>query len=292
MLPKPSRGSFPGNRLASVRRKRERIIRPQNEGTISRWERESMRLLVVIPTYNEAGTITDTLNKLLAVSPDFGAVVVDDSSPDGTADCVRQHPGFGTRVRLLCRENDRGFGTAVRDGFLEALRRGVPFIGQMDADGSHDPAMFPTMLRQIEEDASDVVIGSRYVSGSHIHGWTPFRYVNSHVANWLAYIMTGVPLADATNGLRVFRRDVLEALPLDRLLSRGYSVILETNYYAHRRDYRLGEVPIIFHPRKAGTSKMGPREILRYCAFLWSLRRHAARQPHVAPRSPADKLAA
>lgn len=251
-----------------------------------------MKLAVVIPTYNEAETITATLNKLLAVGQDFSAVVVDDNSPDGTADRVRQHPGFGPRVHLLCRQSDRGFGSAVRDGFSQALRMDAAFIGQMDADGSHDPAMFPSMLRRIEEDACDVAIGSRYVRGSQIQGWTPFRYLNSHVANRLAYWLTGVPVADATNGLRVFRRQVLETLPLDRLLSRGYSVILETNYYAHRCGFRLGEIPITFHPRQAGASKMGPREILRYCAFLWALRRNAGRQHRVSARPPTGKVAA
>lgn len=234
-----------------------------------------MKLIVVIPTYNEAGTITDTLNKLLAVDEHFGALVVDDNSPDGTADCVERHPAFGSRIRLLRREHDRGFGTAVRDGFVEALRMDVPFVGEMDADGSHDPAMFPTMIGRIEAGESDAVIGSRYVSGSHIHGWSPLRYLNSHVANWLAQFTTGLSLADATNGLRVFRRDVLESLPLHRLLSKGYSAILETNFYAQRAGFRLGEVPITFHPRKAGASKMGPREVFRFCMFLLTLRCHA-----------------
>lgn len=233
-----------------------------------------MKLVVVIPTYNEAETITDTLNKLLAVNDNYGAIVVDDDSPDGTAERVKQHTAFGSRVRLLQRKHDRGFGTAVRDGFAEALRMGIPYIGQMDADGSHDPAMFPVMLNRIDTDC-DAVIGSRYLSNSRIHGWNPLRYLNSHVANWLARFATGVTVVDATNGLRAFRREVLAALPLCRLLSKGYSAILETNYYIHRAGFRLAEIPITFHPRKAGASKMGPREVYRYCKFLLALRRTA-----------------
>lgn len=250
-----------------------------------------MKLAVVIPTYNEAETISGTLDQLLTVNEAFGAIVVDDNSPDGTAERVRSHLAFGSRVRLLHRKHDRGFGTAVRDGFVEALRIGVPYIGQMDADGSHDPAMFPLMLKRIDTDC-DAVIGSRYVSGSHIRGWNPLRYLNSHVANWLARFATGLTVADATNGLRAFRRDVLEALPLDRLLSNGYSVILETNYYVQRAGFSLKEIPITFHPRKAGSSKMGPREVYRYCMFLLSLRRNAdcvVRRPH---QSSTTRIAA
>ena len=209
MLPKPLKDSSPNSVSEGTRPNRiaQSATPLPGEGEAPGTGDKSMKLVVVIPTYNEAGTITDTLNKLLAVDKRYGAIVVDDNSPDGTADCVRQHPGFGSRFRLLRRENDRGFGSAVRDGFLEALRMGVSFIGEMDADGSHDPAMFPSMIQRIEEGTHDVVIGSRYVAGSHIHGWGPFRYLNSHVANWLARFLTGVPVADATNGLRVFRRE-------------------------------------------------------------------------------------
>lgn len=250
-----------------------------------------MKLIVVIPTYNEAGTITDTLNKLLAVNDHYGALVVDDNSPDGTAACVRGHAAFGSRVRLLCRQHERGFGTAVRDGFVEALRLGVPYIGQMDADGSHDPAMFPQMLGRLET-GCDVVIGSRYLDESRIVGWSPLRYVNSHVANRLSQWMTGLSVADATNGLRLFRRDVLETLPLHRLLSKGYSVILETNYYSQKAGFRLEEIPITFHPRKAGASKMGPREVYRYFMFLLALRRNATDLTRRNEQISRDKIAA
>jgi dolichol-phosphate mannosyltransferase len=176
------------------------------------------------------------------------------------------------RIHLLLRQNDRGFGTAVRDGFVEALRLGSPLVGEMDADGSHDPVTFPRMIEHLETAGADVVIGSRYVAGSEIRGWGPFRYLNSHVANCLARFATGVPVADATNGLRLFRREVLERICLPSQFSRGYSVILESNYRAHSVGFRLSEVPITFHPREAGTSKMGLREILRFCWFLLRLR--------------------
>ena len=156
----------------------------------------------------------------------------------------------------------------MRDGFLQALAQGAEFVGQMDADGSHDPAEFPRMRAVLESGRADVVIGSRYIRGSKILGWGPLRYINSHVANRLARFVTGVPANDATNGLRLFRRQVLETLPLNSLLSRGYSVILETNYRATRAGFRIAELPITFYPREAGTSKMGPREVLRFVQFL------------------------
>jgi dolichol-phosphate mannosyltransferase len=231
-----------------------------------------MKVCVVIPTYNENANIRRTLERLLANGPDYHVLVVDDNSPDDTAAVVAAYARHEPRVHLLVRLDDRGFGTAVRDGFRQALAQGADFIGQMDADGSHDPAEFPTMRALLESGRADLVIGSRYVRGSKILGWGPMRYINSHVANRLARLVTGVPANDATNGLRLFRRQVLETLDLNALLSRGYSVILETNYRSHRAGFRIAEVPITFHPREAGTSKMGLREIARFVQFLVRLR--------------------
>jgi dolichol-phosphate mannosyltransferase len=230
-----------------------------------------LKLLVVIPTYNEAANIESIVSRLLQVDPGYHAVVVDDNSPDGTAAVVSRLAEKDSHVHLLHRKNDRGFGTAVRDGFLFGLEQGADLIGEMDADGSHDPAMFPEMISRIHAGA-DLVIGSRYVQGSQIHGWGPFRYLNSHVANGLARLFTGVPACDATNGLRLFRRQVLETINLNTTLSRGYSIILETNYRSTRAGFSIAEVPITFHPRTAGKSKMGIREILRFCLFLLRLR--------------------
>lgn len=233
-----------------------------------------MKVCVVIPTYNEKDSIRRTLERVIANGPDYHVMVVDDNSPDDTAAVVAAYARQEPRVHLLVRLDDRGFGTAVRDGFRQALAKGAEFIGQMDADGSHDPAELPRMRALLESGKADLVIGSRYVRGSKILGWGPWRYVNSHVANSLAKLGTGVPANDATNGLRLFRRQVLETLNLDGLLSRGYSVILETNYRSHRAGFRIAEVPITFHPREAGASKMGLREIYRFCVFLVRLRFH------------------
>ncbi len=185
-----------------------------------------MKLIVVIPTYNEAANIGNILARILAVDPAYHALVVDDNSPDGTAAVVAERAASDARIHLLLRRHERGFGTAVRDGFLEALRRGATLIGQMDADGSHDPAMFRDMSARLLRDDADAVIGSRYVCGGAIQGWGPLRYANSHVANRIARWVTGVALSDTTNGLRLFRREVLETIDLNALLSRGYSVIL------------------------------------------------------------------
>lgn len=231
-----------------------------------------MKLIVVIPTYNEAANIGNILTHILAVDPDYHALVVDDNSPDGTAAVVAERAASDARIHLLLRSHERGFGTAVRDGFLWALRQGATLIGQMDADGSHDPAMFREMSGPILRDEADGVIGSRYVSGGAIQGWGPLRHANSQTANRLARWITGVALSDTTNGLRLFHRDVLEAIDLNALLSRGYSVILETNYRAQRAGFRLRELAITFHRRVAGRSKMGLREISRFCFFLLRLR--------------------
>lgn len=231
-----------------------------------------MKTVIVIPSYNEAGNIVDAIQRVLAVASDCHALVVDDNSPDGTADLVSDLAATNPRVHLLCRVDDRGLGTAVRDGFLEALRLGAELVGQMDADGSHDPADFARMAALINNGTADVVIGSRYLTGSRIEGWNWLRYTNSWFANVLRRTIVRLPIADATNGLRLFRRDVLETIALPRLMSRGYSVIIETNYRAHRAGYRLREIPTTFHPRRAGQSKMAFREVVRFCWLLVQLR--------------------
>jgi dolichol-phosphate mannosyltransferase len=246
-----------------------------------------VKVIIIIPTYNEAANIEGVLARLLAVGPEYEALVVDDASPDDTAALVGRLADREPRVHLLLRREERGFGTAVRDGFREALRRGAALVGQMDADGSHDPATLPALAAPILDEAADVVIGSRYAPGSRILGWGPWRYANSHVANALARHATGLPLADCTNGLRLFRREVLEALDLGGLRSRGYSMILETNYWAYRAGFRLREVPITFHPRAAGRSKLGVREIVRFGRIAWDLRWQMHGQPAgVTPPAP------
>jgi glycosyltransferase involved in cell wall biosynthesis len=247
-----------------------------------------MKLIVIVPTYNEAANIGKILTRILAVDPDYHVLVVDDHSPDGTAVLVAERAATDARVHLLQRCQERGFGTAVRDGFSEALRQGAELIGQMDADGSHDPASFRAMSDPILRGEADVVIGSRYISGGVIQGWGPLRYANSHVANRLARWITGIALSDATNGFRLFRRDVLEAIDLEALRSHGYSVILETNYWAQCAGFRLREVPITFHPRAAGTSKMGLREIARFCWFLLGLRLQRTANTPVAGLNPLE----
>lgn len=241
-------------------------------------------IAIVIPTYNEAATISPLLRRILAVGPDYHAFVVDDNSPDGTAQVVRDIADREPRVRLMVRTADKGFGLAVRAGFARALASGAALIGQMDADGSHDPQVFEELRAAIESRQTDVMIGSRYLADSEIQGWNLHRHANSRVANALTKWIARLPIADATNGLRLFRREVLESIDLDRLRSRGYSVILETNYCAHRLGYRLGERPITFHPRAAGESKLGIREVLRFVRFLFSLR---FRRIPVANKPPA-----
>lgn len=229
-------------------------------------------IAIVIPTYNEAANITNLLQRLLAVGPEYRAIVVDDNSPDGTAQVVRALARTEPRVRLLLRTSEKGFGLAVRAGFAEALATGATLIGQMDADGSHDPQVFEELRADIESQIADGMIGSRYLAGSEIQGWNLHRHANSRVANLLTHWIARLPIADATNGLRLFRREVLESIRLDELQSRGYSVILETNYLAHRLGFRLGERAITFHPRAAGESKLGFREVVRFIRFLLGLR--------------------
>lgn len=231
-----------------------------------------MKAIIVIPTLNEAENIRGLVQRVLAQGQHFEALVVDDNSPDGTAQVVRQCQQEDHRVHLLVRDSEPGLGKAVVAGFLRALELDADYIGQMDADGSHDPAMLGTMLEMIQQGDADGVIGSRYLTQSRIIGWGLHRHINSRVANTLTKLVTGLPLADATNGLRLFRRDVVERIDPAGTHSRGYSIILETNYRAHRMGCKLAETPITFHPRLTGESKMGLREIIRFCRFLIQLR--------------------
>lgn len=219
--------------------------------------------IIVIPTYDEAGSVRDVLDRVLAAA-DVHVLVVDDNSPDGTAGIVRAHPAYGTRVHLLERTGKDGLGAAYRAGFGWALEHGYAVVGQMDADLSHPPEALPAMLgrsRPLGGDA-DVVIGSRYVRGGATENWPLLRQLISRGGNVYVRLVLGVPVRDATAGYRLYAADVLPRLGVLDSASNGYSFQVENTWRAVRAGLRIAEVPITFTERATGESKMS-RDIVR-----------------------------
>jgi dolichol-phosphate mannosyltransferase len=219
-----------------------------------------MKALAMVPTYNEAPNIEPLLRGILAQGPEVGAVVVDDNSPDGTAAIVERLAQEDPRVRLILRKEERGRGTAGIAGFRYAVREGVPFVIEMDADFSHQPFYISSFLKQMDD--CDLLIASRLVPGGGERGRHFLRRWITRLANLYIRLVLGLPVRDCTSGYRVFRREVLEAIGLDRILSRGPSVVEEVLYKAYKRGFRIKEVPYILEERKAGESTFNRKIML------------------------------
>ena len=239
---------------------------------------------VVIPTYNEADNINPLVEQLLALPIDLGVIVVDDNSPDGTGRLVEawaeKVPG---RVIPIHRPGKLGLGTAHIAGIKKALYElKATRIVTMDADFSHNPRYIPAMLAMSEE--KHVVIGSRYVTGGGQRFCTWKRIMLSKIANLVTRWSLGFHARDTTAGFRLYRREVLESMPLDRIFSNGYSFLVEMLFMVERRGWQVGEVPIIFEDRRFGTTKISKREILKaqYTVLRLLFRRLRGREPQQA----------
>ncbi len=215
---------------------------------------DTVKPLVVIPTYNEKDNIELLLDAIFDNLPSADVLIIDDASPDGTSDVVRSYSAGHRRVHLLVRVGKEGLGTAYVAGFRWALARDYTHVLGMDADFSHDPRDLPRLLAQATH--HDLVIGSRYVLGGATPGWKWRRRVLSDVGNVVARATLGVPVRDLTTGYRCYRRDALAALDLDNIDVVGYGFMMETTYQCYRRGLRIAEVPITFVDRRAGQSKM------------------------------------
>jgi len=225
---------------------------------------------VVIPTYNERENIGTLVPQILEL-PRFRVLVVDDNSPDGTAEVVADLARQDPRVGLLSRPSKQGLGRAYIAGFHRALADGAEFICEMDADFSHDPQYLPALLAAAESDY-DLVLGSRYVDGGSTVDWGLVRQLISRGGNIYARSILGLPVMDATGGYRCYRRRVLETLNLDAIQSNGYSFQIEMVYRTMRAGFRIGEVPIVFPDRRVGQSKMSRRIVLEALLTVWRLR--------------------
>lgn len=217
------------------------------------------RALVILPTYDEKDNVIPLFEEILAVSDVFEILVVDDCSPDGTGDIVAEAQRKEPRIHLIRREGKLGLGTAYLAGFRRGLEHGYDYIFTMDADRSHNPRYLSAMLSSLEHD--EMVIGSRYVPGGGIENWPAHRRALSTFANFYTRTMLRISVNDCTSGYRGYRRQVLETVNPFEIKSSGYSFLYEMVWRVSRAGFSIGEVPIIFEQRVAGSSKINSSEI-------------------------------
>lgn len=240
--------------------------------------------MVVLPTYNEKENLTPMVDALLALPLSLRVLVVDDNSPDGTGaladQLAAQHEG---QVVVLHRAEKAGLGPAYLAGFQYAIDLGAEFIIQMDADFSHQPKYIPDLIDKLEQ-GYDLVIGSRFAPGGGVdQSWSRYRKLLSWFANGVyVRVLLGIPVSDATGGYRIWRRETLTGMGLDRIESNGYVFQVEMAYVAYRLGYRIAEIPIYFPDRERGKSKMGSHIVFEAAMRVWQLiYRHHSLNPQM-----------
>lgn len=232
-----------------------------------------MQVTIIVPTYNEAENLPKLVSALFALPlENLKALVVDDNSPDGTGqiadELARQHPG---RILVARRAGKLGLRTAYLEGFQRAIAEGAEVVGQMDADFSHDPAKLVEMVAALQ--TADVAFGSRYVPGGSVdRDWPLWRKSLSAFGNFYARAILGFPLRDVTTGYRLWRREAILGLPLERIQSSGYVFLVEMAYIAWCLKYRVAQVPIYFADRKFGKSKMSLKIQLEAAFRIWQVK--------------------
>jgi len=215
--------------------------------------------IVIIPTYNEKENIENIIRKVFSFTDVFHVLIVDDGSPDGTAEIVKRLQGEYTGLlHILERKGKLGLGTAYIEGFKWVLERGYEFIFEMDADFSHDPADL-SRLKMACINGADLAIGSRYIKGVNVVNWPMSRVLMSYFASVYVRFITGINIQDATAGFKCYRRIVLETIPLDKIKFIGYAFQIEMKFTTIKYGFQVVEVPIIFTDRTEGTSKMSTK---------------------------------
>jgi dolichol-phosphate mannosyltransferase len=224
-----------------------------------------MRTIIIVPTYNELENLPALIAQVeqLPIEPDL--LIVDDNSPDGTGELADRLAADRQWLHVLHRPGKAGLGTAYREGFRYALGKGYDAIGEMDADLSHDPAYLPGMIQALE--GADLVLGSRYVRGGGVRNWGILRKIISRGGSLYSQLILGLPVRDLTGGFKLFRRQLLERMDLDRVRSNGYSFQIEMTYRAIRLGCRVVEVPIVFVDRRVGSSKLS-RQVMLEAMFM------------------------
>jgi len=229
------------------------------------------RALVIMPTYNELGTLGIILPLVLAQDERIDTLVIDDASPDGTGQLADELASGSDRIQVLHREGKLGLGTAYLEGFRHGLDAGYEYMLEMDSDGSHDPKYLSDLLDAVDAGA-DLAIGSRYVRGVNVINWPMSRLLLSYFANKYARLITGLPLTDATSGFKCFRRRALEAVDLSKVGCTGYAFQIEMDFRVWKKGLTLIEVPIVFVDREQGVSKMSGAIVREAVWRVWALR--------------------
>ncbi len=214
--------------------------------------------IVIIPTYNEKENIEKIIRAVFALDKPFHILVIDDGSPDGTAQIVKglMAVEFADRLFILERSGKQGLGTAYIAGFRWALEHTYEYVFEMDADFSHDPADLPRLYAACHDEGYDVAVGSRYVSGVNVVNWPIGRILMSYGASIYVRLVTGFPVRDTTAGFVCYRRRVLQTIELDKIRFKGYGFQIEMKYTAYKIGFRIKEVSVVFVNRREGTSKM------------------------------------
>jgi dolichol-phosphate mannosyltransferase len=238
-----------------------------------------VRTLVELPTIDEADNIAEVLRRIRAATPEVDVLVVDDGSPDGTADLAEAAGREVGRVEVLRRPAKSGLGTAYRAGFRRAMATGYDVVVEMDADLSHDPSALPQLLRALDGGA-DLAVGSRYIPGGSIPDWKLHRRLLSRWGNRYASVVLDLDVRDATSGYRAYRVEVLRRVDLDAVRADGYGFQIEMAYEVARAGGRVVEVPISFTDRVRGTSKMSGRIVVEALVLVtwWAVRDRVVRR--------------
>ena len=231
---------------------------------------ENKKALIIIPTYDELENLPKLLPEVLSKDENLDVLIVDDSSPDGTADWVEYEMKNNPRIKLIIREKKMGLGTAYIAGFKYALENNYDYIFEMDADFSHDPDEIPNFLFKME--TYDLVLGSRYKDGVNVVNWPMSRLMLSLFANMYTRIITGLPIRDATSGFKCFRKEVLQAIDLNAVKSNGYAFQIEMTFKAWKKGFNIKELSIVFTDRVKGASKMSKKIVREAIFMVWKLR--------------------
>lgn len=229
--------------------------------------------LVIIPTYNEKDNAERIIRATFELSEPFDILVVDDGSPDGTADIIKRLQDEFPALHLLEREGKQGLGTAYIAGFRWALERDFEFVFEMDADFSHNPNDLPRLLAACRDEGADVSVGSRYVKGGKVENWPFIRWAISYFASLFVRIVLSFGVKDTTAGFKCYRRKVLETIDMDDIWFVGYAFQIEMKYSAHKLGFKVAEVPITFIDRQYGESKMSMRIFREAFYGVFKLRR-------------------